>query len=176
MYLGWLIGATVLLIVIYCFTIYTRTVVMCKKSGNRKGFQKTSLVLTVRNQEEIIEGLIREIFAYGYLIPLEVMVFDFGSVDRTGLILERLARDYPGLRFFACCGEENGIRKRVMDLCQSDVIYCFDLTSSVNYSLIIKAVESILGGTKMSLYRTTVLRKNKTQGRCTVPRNVLKLK
>ncbi|MBU7008223.1 hypothetical protein [Phosphitispora fastidiosa] len=174
MHLGWLIGATVLLIVIYCFTIYTRTVVMCKKSGNSKGFQKTSLVLMVRNQEGIIEGLVREIFAYGYLIPIEVVVFDFGSADKTGLILERLARDYPGLRFFACCGEEKGVPKKVMDLCHSDIVYCFNLTSSVNYSLIIRTVESILGGTKMSLYRTTVLYKNKTQGRCTVSRNVLK--
>ena len=171
MYLGWLIIVTALLIVIYCLTIYIRTVVTYKKTGDKKEVYKT-MVLMVKNQESLLEGLIREIFSSGSLV--EVIVFDFKSVDRTRLILERLARDFPQFRFFAGSEEDKGIYKKLIELCYGNIIYCFDLTSSVNYGSILKSVHSVVRGSNESLYRTRVLYKNKTQGRCTKGKLVVK--
>lgn len=62
---------------------------------------KISLVLLVKNAEEIIEGIVRSIFIEGIigrLIPAEnFFVIDMGSSDKTGEILCRLEKEYAAM-------------------------------------------------------------------------------
>ncbi len=162
MYRGWFI-ATALLIAIYCLLVFIRRVVVCKQTG-RADLPEISLLFLVKNQQNIIEGLVRSIFSGTYAKQPEIIAIDFGSVDQTKKIFQCLAKEYNYFRYLAC--EELKLSNTVFNLCRGRVIYCFDLTSPINYGLMTKTINSILNGSRSSLYRTRVLYKNETTGRC----------
>lgn len=159
MYPGWLIG-TALLIVIYCLIIFICRLVSCIVTPDGQ-VPKLSLLFLVKNQEETIEGLVRRIFAAAYSQPVEVIAIDTGSTDKTRMILERLAAKSYQLKFVP--SSEVQLSKRMQNLCHGNIVYCFDLTSSISYSLMAKTIDSILINSKVtSLYRTRVLSRNDT--------------
>ncbi len=162
MYRGWFI-TTALLIAIYCLLVFIRKVVICKQT-EYENMPELSLLFLVKNQQNTIEGLVRGVFAGAYPKPAEVVAIDLGSVDQTRLIFEYLAKEYDNFRYLAC--EELRVSKRVFNVCRGHIIYCFDLTSPINYNLMSKTIQSILNGSGSSLYRTKVLYKNETMGRC----------
>jgi len=164
MYRGSLI-VTALLIAIYCFTVLIRQVLVCKKIEYEQFLPKLSLLFLVKNQQDIIEGLIRELYTETRVQQADVIVIDIGSFDQTRPILERLTSDYPDLRFLAAT-EEHGILRKMDNFCRGQTVYCFDLTGSLSYNLMSKNIRSILDGSRSSLYRTRVLYKNGTVGRC----------
>lgn len=56
-----------------------------------------SILIAARNEEESIEACVRRIFAV-YPTECEVLVIDGGD-DRTGEIVQSLAREFPSLRY-----------------------------------------------------------------------------
>lgn len=159
MYPAWLV-VTALLIAIYCTLVLIRKSFICVRKQDCRKLPKISLLFLVRNQEDTIEGLIRRVFADTYAQSVELIAVDTGSVDQTRMILERLAAKFEMIQFISS-GEVQGISRKIRNLCHGNTIYCFDLTSSINYSLMAHTIDSILIGSKVcSLYRTRVLYKN----------------
>ncbi len=163
MFRNWLV-VTTLLISIGTLTVFIRQVIICSKNKPGDLLPRCSFVFLVKNQQNIIEGLIRKAFADVYAHFLEVIAVDFGSVDQTKLILERLTKEFPNFRFLAS-SEEQGISKRMYSLCHGDAIYCFDLRSSINYNLMARTIHSILHGSRASLYRTKIRQLNTSRKR-----------
>lgn len=68
----------------------------CRKAVS--GDYKVRMILMVRNAEEVIEGIVRNIFLGGILAKLmcngRLTVMDMGSSDRTADILDRLRQEY----------------------------------------------------------------------------------
>lgn len=160
MYPGWLLG-TALLIAIYCLLIFIWQVVNCLDKRNDSTLPKLYLIFLVKNQESTIEGLVRRVFAAAYSRPVELIIVDTGSTDKTKKILERLSVKCDVLKFVP--SSEVQLSKKLQNLCHGNVVYCFDLTSSISYSLLAKTIDSILINSKVtSLYRTRVLSRNDT--------------
>ena len=157
MYLGWLVVAA-LLIASCCFVVFVRRVLAYKKQIWSLGLPVMTMVFLVRNQEDIIEGLIRDVYADTCITPIEVVVMDLGSDDQTRMILERLVENFPGF-YCLISKDEPETLKRVYDLCHGSTIYFFDLTKSINYGLMSRTIHSILRGSKTCLYRTKVMYK-----------------
>lgn len=172
MYRGWIV-ATALLIAIYCLMIYIRRVIVCKKTEYGAISPGLSLLFLVKNQQDIVEGLIREVFADPFFRATEVVAIDCGSVDETRLILERLAGDFYNFKFVAL-SEEPGLLKKVYRLCRGETIFCFDLTGPINYNLMSRTIHAILHGSRASLYRTRILYKHDVPGCCKHSYNMLK--
>lgn len=107
-----------------------------------------SLLVVVRNQAPVIEGLIRHILAYHHkpLAFFELVVVDDHSGDETPGILQRLNRrhhftliqmdQFPGEKAL-----ETGIK-----FCRGEVVYCFDLTGRVHPHLVARLVGCLLKG------------------------------
>lgn len=157
MYLGWLVLAA-LIIALYCLMIFVRRVLAHKSATWSANLPGITMVFLVRNQENIIEGLIRQVYADTCRIPVEVVAVDLGSVDQTRMILERLSKSFQGF-YCLVSQDEPETLKRVYDLCQGSTIFCFDLTNSINYSLMTRTIHSILNGSRSCLYRTKVMYK-----------------
>lgn len=163
MYPAWLV-VTALLVAIYCVVLMVRRSIICVNRQNSQSKPKISILFLVRNQDDTVEGLIRRVFAEAYDQPVEIIVVDTGSADKTKMILERLAARYEMLKFVPF-GEVQGISRMIRNLCHGNIIYCIDLTSSISYSLMANTIDSILIGSKVSsLYRTRVLYKNDACG------------
>jgi glycosyltransferase involved in cell wall biosynthesis len=66
-------------------------------------FESLSIVFPAYNEEDNIEGSVRQAAAVLETLPYkekEIIVVDDGSVDRTGEILDGLKEQYPSLRVF----------------------------------------------------------------------------
>ncbi|HHW39792.1 MAG TPA: glycosyltransferase [Syntrophomonadaceae bacterium] len=111
-----------------------------------------SLLVVVRNQAPVIEGLIRHILALHHRVPafFELVVVDDRSGDETPGILQRLNRrhhftliqmdQFPGEQAL-----ETGLR-----FCRGEVVYCFDLTGRVRPHLVVRLIGRLLKGEKAS--------------------------
>jgi len=155
MYPGWLIG-TALLIAIYCLIIFLRKTAAGLNRRCSSLTPKISLLFLVKNQEDSIEGLVRRVFADACDQSVELIVVDTGSLDSTVKILELMVKRFE-FKFFPI-GEVPSISRKIRNLCHGNLIYCFDLTSSINYGLMANTIDSILVGSKVgSLYRTRIL-------------------
>ncbi len=97
----WLLGGLVLYFLFFCWrwpALFTKR----HTTGSRSS--RMDLVLVLRDLEDVIEGIIRQL---GQVAPalaegeLDVMlvVVDDASRDQTPLIIERLTRCHPQLRF-----------------------------------------------------------------------------
>lgn len=155
MYLEWLV-VTALLIASCCLAVFVHRVWACKKQTWSTDLPAITMVFLVKNQEDVIEGLIRDVYADTCITPTEVVAVDLGSVDQTRMILERLVETFPGF-YCLVSQDEPETLKRVCDLCQGNIIYCFDLTKSINYCLMSRTIHSIQKGSKTCLYRTKVM-------------------
>ncbi len=68
--------------------------------GNKKG--SFNVVITAQNQEDVIEGIVR-----GFILKtavdgdslVNIVLVDVGSYDDTPKVMERLARQYPYIKF-----------------------------------------------------------------------------
>lgn len=66
-----------------------------------QGFCNTHLVITVKNAEESIEGVVRSLAwqisnkTDTFFLPADVFILDLSSTDQTFLIADKLAKEYP---------------------------------------------------------------------------------
>lgn len=152
------------LLVAICFLVtFIRQVVACNKTAHGKCFPGDTLVFFVKDQQDTIEGLVRQVSVEAWAAPVQVIAVDFGSIDQTKMILDRISAHFL---YFNCMdsNEHPVILKKVYDLCLGSTIYCFDLRHPINYNLMSKTIHSILNGSRASLYRTKVLYKNEPVG------------
>lgn len=63
-----------------------------------------SFILLVKNQEEVIEGIIRNYFEYDpfnkNFLPIKLSIVDMGSQDNTIEIIEKLQKEYVNLGLY----------------------------------------------------------------------------
>ncbi|NLJ40370.1 MAG: glycosyltransferase [Clostridiales bacterium] len=74
---------------------------------DRWGRSKYSIVISAKNEEETIEGLIRGFFLRVGTDGQEetlinVILVDMDSSDRTRAVMKRLAKDYSSVKFVSC--------------------------------------------------------------------------
>lgn len=87
-----------------------------------------TFLVIVKNQDELIEQLIRRLMAEiaSMDISCEVIVVDWGSTDLTPLILARMIDENPVLTLL-CAAEEMRPASEALPLCRGEVIHVFDL-------------------------------------------------
>lgn len=112
-----------------------------------------SLLLVVRNQAAVIEGIMRDIMAHHQrpLCSFELVVVDDCSDDETPEILVRLHRrlcfvliqmqQFPGEK-----PQEVGLR-----FCQGEAVYCMELREETDPRILLRLVGSLLRGEKPPL-------------------------
>lgn len=94
-----------------------------------------SLLFLVRNQEAILEPLMRQVLAMGtWVSPVrpsfEVVAIDTGSIDSSWAILEELSRSLDGIRAARIDSTRRGSELPEdcgLFLCRSRVVLAFDL-------------------------------------------------
>ncbi len=96
-----------------------------------------SLILVVRNQQEMIEGILRRVaqLRNGNATTIELVVIDNGSWDETPRIIARLAR-YPGGFIFINAASYTGPQETFglgLEMSRGEKICCFDLQKTVAY-------------------------------------------
>lgn len=136
--------------------LYGLFLLTCRFAGfirsHRRRSPGMSLLLVVRNQAAVIEGVIRGILAYHHrpLPFFELVVVDDCSDDETPQILTRLNRrhhfeliqmkQFPGAK-----PQDVGI-----GFCRGEVVYCIGLTDEIDLHLFLKVVGSKLGCERVS--------------------------
>jgi hypothetical protein len=110
-YISWIEGCLLMLVqifyaIMYIFALYgfisiALTIVRRFYHNIRLKNANIRLVLIAKDQEEIIEGVIRSIFQGGILESLTqdntLYIVDMGSTDRTADILQRLKETYQNM-------------------------------------------------------------------------------
>ena len=91
-----------LYIITFSFLFFSIYLIFLKKQQKyhslKKELRPTYSVLTVKNKEESIEGIVRSIAWQIMTNPdtlRELVVLDLGSQDQTFLILKKLSQEYP---------------------------------------------------------------------------------
>ena len=105
-----------------------------------------SVVLLIRNQADVIEGLLRRLLTPQWFggqpaFDYEVLAIEDGSSDDTPLILERLGEAYPALR--VVYGEPDGTTAA----CRSPVALVLDLRDAAALPEVQAAINSLFGAT-----------------------------
>lgn len=108
------------------------------------GSSPLSVVVLVRDQEQLIEGFLRTLTGMMSTSSGEVIVMDTGSSDDTLRIVERLARRPGCLRLL-----RRAVPMWLHELsCQTRVAVLVDLQGAVAVRQVLDTVELLLGETK----------------------------
>src|SRR6185437_14482066 len=87
---------------------------------------KVSVVVTVRNEERTINGLIETLLAQTR-VPDEVVIADGGSTDRTVAMIHRWIQEDRSIRLLSCPGANIAAgRNRAIEAATGDIIACTD--------------------------------------------------
>lgn len=88
-------------IIIFCFIVWGIPLIFLKKTPPiahiKEGFCNTHMVITIKNAEESIEGIVRSLawqISNKSNFPTDVYIVDLASTDQTFLISEKLAEEY----------------------------------------------------------------------------------
>ncbi len=91
-------------VILFCFIVWGIPLIFLKKPNTPMqsvaGMCSTHLVITAKNAEDSIEGIVRSIAwqisstSNKSFLPAEVFVIDLGSTDCTFSILEKLTKEY----------------------------------------------------------------------------------
>lgn len=143
---------------LYGLLLYGLLLIACCLAGvlqkqNRLGFRPyMSLLISVRDQSFVIEGVIRSILRlhHSSLPPFELIVVDSFSSDETPEIIKCLSREYPYAvryrgRTRGRCEAENPFYAG-LKACEGDVVCCFNLTDKICPGRVAGVVKSILKG------------------------------
>lgn len=111
-----------------------------------------SVLLLVRNQAHLVEGVVRllvhRLQAQGMPTRVELVVVDHGSTDETPQIVERLAREFPGLRVVRleprlCVGQP--LCSAGLAAAQSRVAVVLDLLGAVEVRPLLESIALLTG-------------------------------
>lgn len=67
-----------------------------------------SIIVLIRNQEQVIEGVVRRLVSHAAARPTDLILVDLASTDDTGPILDRLHQQYPSLRLIQLPADHAG--------------------------------------------------------------------
>lgn len=105
---------------------------MRTRTGFDFGYRPFVTVLVpCRNEELVIEGLVTTLLAFDYPADRhEIIIIDDGSDDRTGSIIDELARQHPHLRCLhrppGAGGGKSGALNEAVAISQGEVMVVFD--------------------------------------------------
>jgi 1,2-diacylglycerol 3-beta-glucosyltransferase len=99
-----------------------------------------SVMVAAKNEEAVIARLVKTLCSLEYPASrYELWVIDDNSSDRTPIVLNQLAQQYPQLRVFnrtaESSGGKSGALNQVLPLTQGDVIAVFDADAQVSPDL-----------------------------------------
>lgn len=100
-----------------------------------------SLLVAAKNEEAVIGRLVKTLCSLDYPAHrYEVWVIDDNSTDKTPVLLEQLAKQYPQLRVFhrppGSGGGKSGALNQVMTLAKGEIIAVFDADAQVPADLL----------------------------------------
>ena len=121
--------------------------------GRRREAPFVSLLLLVRNQEDVIEGVVRDLLGIAGLnrsglSNYELVAVDDGSSDTTGQILERLARVVQSTRVARVDRPGHPSDSAVsvgLFHCRSRVVVLLDLRGPLRSDELVQAARYLLG-------------------------------
>lgn len=138
-------------ILLYAFALYgavalIQLVVRLFVGRRRAEAPPVSLLLLVKNQEAQIEGLIRGLYGVAAARgKVDLVAVDFGSVDETGAVLEKMSRSLEGMRLVRLAGETGQTPHDLgLFLCESPIILLLDLRSRVESRRLLQGVGALL--------------------------------
>jgi 1,2-diacylglycerol 3-beta-glucosyltransferase len=103
-----------------------------------------SVLVAAKNEETVINRLVKNLCSLEYAGNYEVWVIDDNSSDQTPKILISLQSEYPQLNVFhrdsQASGGKSGALNQVLSLTKGDIIAVFDADAQVNPDLLTKVV------------------------------------
>lgn len=146
----WLTGSTgdwvVLALALYGLASAIEHVADLARSFRMKGTPTPiSLLVLTRNQEEQIEGFVRDLMALVRRdgTPCELLLVDLASTDGTPAILERMARE-ERLRLMRLSSDEPGPAYEAAHfLCTGKVTMVVDLRGKVDAPALLHTLQSV---------------------------------
>lgn len=110
-----------------------------------------SLLLIVRNQAPIIEGVIKELLSYYSTSPksFELVIYDDASTDETPEILRCLARRYNCTLVFGQTPVGIKAMEKSLSICRGKVIHFFLLTERVGLRTVTSLARCLSRGEKI---------------------------
>lgn len=105
-----------------------------------------SMMVLVQNQEHHVEGLVRSLARYGGAHS-EIVVVDSDSRDQTPLIMERLCRQSPGVRFVGIAGEEASRSpcEAGLSVCRNRVVLLLDARGATDVLPLLQTTQRLTG-------------------------------
>ena len=125
-----------------------------RRRGQRRNTRPfVSLLLLVRNQEDVVEGVVRELLGIAYLsrpglTNYELVAVDDGSADSSGEIMERLARGCQRIKFVRLDRLRESAESAAqvgLFLCRSRVVLLLDLRGPFPPEEVVHAAYYLLG-------------------------------
>jgi len=109
--------------------------------GNPDEWAYVSLIVAAKNEEAVIRSLVRDLCNLDYPTSrYDLWVIDDHSTDRTPILLDRLATEYPNLhvihRSADAGGGKSGALNQVWPITQGDIVAVFDADAQVPKDLI----------------------------------------
>jgi glycosyltransferase involved in cell wall biosynthesis len=110
-----------------------------------------TLLLIVRNQAPIIEGVIKELFSYYNTSPksFELVIFDDASTDDTPEILRCLSRKHNCTLVFGQTPVGIKAMEKALSICRGKVIHFFLLTERVGLRTVTSLARCLSRGEKI---------------------------
>jgi 1,2-diacylglycerol 3-beta-glucosyltransferase len=104
-----------------------------------------SLLVAAKNEQAVIGNLVKMLFQLDYpQHKYEVLIVDDNSTDHTGIILDKLAKEYQQLtvihRDQNATGGKSGALNQVFSLTKGDIIAVFDADAMVTRDLLQRVV------------------------------------
>ncbi|MFY9140963.1 MAG: glycosyltransferase [Thermacetogeniaceae bacterium] len=129
------------------FFSYRRFIVFQKRYAD----PDLTLLLIVRNQAPIIEGVIKELLAYYNTSPksFELVIFDDASTDETPEILRCLSRRYNCTLVFGQTPVGIKAMEKTLSICRGKVIHFFLLTERVGLRTVSSLARCLSRGEKI---------------------------
>ena len=115
------------------------------KSEELASAPTVSLLVAAKNEELVIANLVQRLCAINYpQDKYEVWVINDNSSDRTPIILDKLAQEYPQLKVLHrganASGGKSGALNQALSLSKGDIIGVFDADARISPDLLLQVV------------------------------------
>ncbi|HHW28810.1 MAG TPA: glycosyltransferase family 2 protein [Syntrophomonadaceae bacterium] len=146
--------ASVLLLVLLGLLLYCLLFFSYRRFLLQKQLQADpdlSLLLIVRNQAPIIEGVIKELLSYYSTSPksFELVIYDDASTDDTPEILRCLSRRYNCTLVFGQTAVGIKAMEKALSICRGKVVHFFLLTERVGLRTVTSLARCLSRGEKI---------------------------